>query len=105
MYKAFTVALALFAATIAGQAYSADLVQGYRLQPKAHYHMQHEKRVYVRRAAEECDLLRVDYRAPYLPHTEIVRSCAPPLNLRPARSGSSGGDYRYVAVDVPVIQY
>lgn len=34
----------------------------------------------------ECDLLKVSYRPPYVPATEIVEVCYKPLDLRPGRS-------------------
>lgn len=37
----------------------------------------------VTRPYSECGLLRIDYRRPYVPHTEIVEVCHKPIEWRP----------------------
>ncbi len=34
----------------------------------------------------DCNLLRVSYRPPYVPRTEILQFCHEPLDLRPGRT-------------------
>ena len=57
---------------VAAPSYSADMIEGYRTHP------QHRHRHYVLAPASDCDVLRIDYRHPYEPHTDYVKLCTHP---------------------------
>ncbi|WP_162895188.1 hypothetical protein [Rhizobium terrae] len=94
MIKNMAFCFSVFAAVVgAAPSYSADLIEGYR-----------EKRVAPRtayvRTERECSLLRIDYRPPYAPRTEVVNVCYTPVDLRPIGSRSSSGTATIAVVGV-----
>ena len=93
MNKAPAVFTGLLALTMMGApSHAADLIQGYRERPHVVRKARPAHRTVVVARAEECSLLRIDYRFPYEPHAELVNVCYPPVDLRPAgfQPGSSG---------------
>ena len=67
-------AIALFSATasITFSVNAADMIRDYERQParSQHRYVVQQKAYYTR-----CDELVVEYRRPYVPHTDIVRLC------------------------------
>ncbi|MBB4145928.1 hypothetical protein GGQ72_004494 [Rhizobium rhizoryzae] len=83
---AFAAPFALVvASTTAAQA--ADIIASYPEKavhaPKAYHKHTTSYRPVVRTCTTtECDLLRVSYRHPYVPQTQIVEICHKPINWR-----------------------
>ena len=83
---AFATVLTSLVSLSVAPAFAADLHEGYAGTQRASRHTIVSSRL-------ECDLLRIDYRRPYIPSSEIVDVCYPPLDLTPTGSRSSGGTY------------
>lgn len=60
---------------VAAPSHSADMVERYRAAP------QHQHRYYALAPVKDCDVIRVEYRDPYEPHTDYVQLCSHPKRI------------------------
>ncbi|MEA3535465.1 hypothetical protein [Rhizobium sp. CC-YZS058] len=93
MMKQICMAIAGLVALAGGEAVNAaDLIEGYMPPPPRH----HKRVVMPVVTYVDCSLLRVDYRPPNPPRSEIVQVCYPPLNLSPRADINRRGQFRAV---------
>lgn len=89
MTRRATMAIATIVALAGvGSVNAADLIEGYVHPPRHHARVVVPVVAYV-----DCSLLRVDYRPPNMPHSEIVQVCYPPLNLAPRTDVNRRGQF------------